>query len=64
MKQNVNIIYLTLKKQGVVAKPPKLRDWARELDILGAFMTALYVEDCLVILLFPIQEITVFLASV
>ena len=43
IKRNVYIIYLTSVTQGVAAQPPDLKDWARELDISGAFVTVLNV---------------------
>ena len=43
IKRNVYIISLTSVTKGVAAQPPELKDWARELDISGAFVTVLNV---------------------
>ena len=42
-QKNLNIIYLASIKQGVLAQPSELKYWTRELDILGAVMTALSI---------------------
>lgn len=43
IKRNVYTISLTSVTKGVAAQPPELKDWARELDISGAFVTVLNV---------------------
>lgn len=38
------IIHLTSVTQRMAAQPPELKDWERENDVLGAFVTARKVE--------------------